>query len=188
VVLVTSRRLNVALVDEAGQALRASAIDLRGEAGHWSPSLTSDQVAGWSSIHELPCTPLELSVVIGTRTWTRSVDAEQTSLSLELPVHGRLALSVRARELMTADYCHLAVKLRELDGDGSLTEEVSVSSEGVGPSTATFDLLPGRYELSVDLEEWLEDSLESDDPLRRPLLRREVEVRARERTDVEFAP
>ncbi len=99
VVLVASRRLNVALVDEAGQALRASALELRGEADRWDWSPSRDVVAGWASVHDLPRTPLELSVVIGMRTWTRAVDAEQTSLSLDLPVHGRIALSVRAREL-----------------------------------------------------------------------------------------
>ncbi len=71
-----------------------------------------------------------------------------------------------------------------------LKEDVSVSRKGAGPSVATFDLLPGRYELSVDFEEYEnpEFALETDEPSRRPLVRREVEVRARERTDVEIAP
>jgi RNA polymerase sigma-70 factor (ECF subfamily) len=185
VVLIASRTLNVALVDEAGQALRASALELQGENNRWSPrSLTLDQVAGWCTVHDLPCAPLELTVIIGTRTWTRSVDAEQTTLSLDLPVHGRLSLSVNARELLAGDDGRVAVTLRELDGEGSLTERVSVGRKGEGPSTATFDLLPGRYELSVDLEEYAEDSLEDDEPSRRALVRQEVEVRAGERTDV----
>jgi RNA polymerase sigma-70 factor (ECF subfamily) len=185
-VLAASRRLNVALVDEAGQALRASALELRGEAGRWNPSLTSDQVAGWCSVHDLPRAPLELTVVVGTRTWTRSVDAEQTTLSLDLPVHGRLVLSVHARELLTGDDGYLVMKLRELDGEGSIAEEASVDREGVGPTTATFDLLPGRYELSVDLEEYENPEIaqETDERLKRPLVRREVEVRAREHTEI----
>jgi RNA polymerase sigma factor (sigma-70 family) len=183
--LLAARTLNVMLVDEAGQSLRASALEVHGEGRRWRPSTNRDELVGTANIGGLPLTPLELTVVIGTRTWTRVVDAEQTALSLDLPVHGRLVSSLRAREFLTGDDGRLVVKLRELDGEGSLAEEVSVDRGGVGPTAATFDLLPGRYELSVDLVEYAEGSLETDEPSRRALLRREVEVRARERTVIE---
>lgn len=188
VVLAAARSLNVVLVDEAGQVLRAASLVARGESGTWSPNRMMDELVGSASVGNLPLVPLELAVVVGTRTWTRALDAEQTSLSLDLPVHGQLALSVAARELLTGEDGELVVRLRELESDGALDEEVWVTSGGVGPTEATFDLLPGRYALEVDLREFPEGAQESDEALVRPLERREVEVRARERTEVAILP
>jgi RNA polymerase sigma factor (sigma-70 family) len=195
VVLAAARTLSVALVDEAGQTLRAASVEVRdasrvdrGESGTWSPNRMMDELVGSASVGRLPLVPLELAVVVGTRTWTRDVDAEQTSLSLDLPVHGRLALSVEARQLLTGESGNVVVRLRELEGDGALEEDFWVTSGGVGPTEATFDLLPGRYALEVDLREYPEGAQESDEPLVRPLDRREVEVRAQERTEVAIRP
>ncbi|HVS18213.1 MAG TPA: hypothetical protein VMT18_06405, partial [Planctomycetota bacterium] len=137
---------------------------------------------------ELPLEPLELSARIGAHTWIQSIDAEQTSLALDLPAHGQLSLLASARERLTSENGKLVVHLRALDGEDVLEHSVWVSSDGRGPTQASYDLLPGRYALEVNLRDLPASAKLGDAPLLTPLDRREVEIRAGETCEVSIEP
>ncbi|HVS18545.1 MAG TPA: sigma factor-like helix-turn-helix DNA-binding protein, partial [Planctomycetota bacterium] len=180
VVLEPARRLDVSLVDASGVSLSAQVVEVRGQGRRWEPNGFYDETVGVVRFSELPLEALELSARIGAHTWTQTIDAEQTSLALDLPPHGQLTVRASARELLTSENGKLAVHLRALDGEDALEHGTWVSGSGRGPTQATYDLLPGRYALEVDLEEFPPGAREGDAPLLTPLLRREVEVRAGE--------
>jgi RNA polymerase sigma factor (sigma-70 family) len=187
-VLEPARSLRVALRDASGRPLRAERVELHGTDRTWETSGLPEELVGSVTFWRLPFEALELEVAIGARTWRKTVAADATEVDLELPAHGRLALDVAARERLATEHGYVWVRLRALEGEGALEDQLWVTDGGVGPSDRTYDLLPGRYALELDLQDVPEDSLESDPPLFTPLLRREVEVRAGETCEVSIGP
>ena len=79
--LEPARRLQVWVVDPEGRALDARNLRLRAEDG-WSVEQTPR--LGACTFPKVPRRPLELTIEIGKRTWTESVDATQERVRVQI--------------------------------------------------------------------------------------------------------
>lgn len=176
--LERARPLELRLVDASGQPLVARSVRLRGPDG-WSYA-RRDPPSGLVSFRRAPIAPLEATIVVGTRTYTETIEAEVEEAEIALPAHGGLRVVVAEPPPLTRKDGLLRLLVREPSGEGSLELRLSYSRDGAGPFTLETDLLPGDYALELDLLEHTENAREGDEPLVRPLERREVTVTAGE--------
>jgi RNA polymerase sigma factor (sigma-70 family) len=183
--LEASRRLEVRFVDDTNRPLAAQSVRI--ETGDGWSARAEETTLGRAIFRSVPLRPLELHLEVGTRTHTEAVDAQQELVTVTLPAHGRLSIQLAPGLESTTDGAEIRARIRETEGDRSLELSRWYDKADVEGLELETDLLPGSYELRVDLVEWPEGALESDEPFVRSLDQRTFTIKAGQATRVEIA-
>jgi len=176
------RRVEVALRGTSGAPISADRLELRSEDG-WSHS-ARNTLTGWA-VFRAPIRPLQLTAQVGTRTYSQDVGAQQAQVTVTIPDQGRLEVHLPRRPVLVGDGGSVRVRARESGSERSVELEEWCSAGAEGAIDLHTSLLPGDYDLEVDLLEWPAQAREGDEPFVRSLLRETVSIDVEAATRVE---
>ena len=76
----------------------------------------------------------------------------------------------------------IRARIREVGGDGNVELSLWYTVEATEELALETELLPGQYEINVELVEWPDGAAEGDEPIVRGLDRRAITIEAGEVT------
>jgi hypothetical protein len=179
--LQRARSLTVRVQGEDGGPLVTRAVTVRAEDG-WSA--TVDETALGSAAFRTPLRPLVVEAEVGTRTYRVDVGATATEALVSPPAHALLRVRLDDPPALQWESGTLALRLREAEGQGALELKLWYLRDAAGPLELETPLIPGAYELEVDLVERPDEGWEWDPSFVRPLARRSVVVEGDQTVDV----